>query len=173
MKEPAALKATPWHHDQSYFPIDGHQLCSFWIPVDPVSMETTLQFVAGSHQWGWFVPRMFSDAVGYDEARKVEMPEGSRPLSSYRPVPDIEAQRDRLQFLSWSLEPGDIIAFHGRVLHAASGNSSPIPRRVVSLRWVGDDARFAARPWLVSPPITGGLKLGDSMACEEFPEIKF
>ena len=36
VKEPGTAARTPWHHDQSYYPVDGDDLCSLWIPVDPV-----------------------------------------------------------------------------------------------------------------------------------------
>ena len=37
VKEPGTAASTPWHHDQSYYPVDGQDVCSLWIPVDPVS----------------------------------------------------------------------------------------------------------------------------------------
>ena len=49
-KEPATRQPTPWHQDQPYYNIDGTQNVSFWIPVDPVSRTSTLEFVAGSHR---------------------------------------------------------------------------------------------------------------------------
>ncbi|KAK3254617.1 hypothetical protein CYMTET_36173, partial [Cymbomonas tetramitiformis] len=52
------------------------------------------------------------------------------------------------------------IVFHGMALHSAGGNPSVKPRRVLSTRWVGDDARCAARPWETSPPVhTDGTRL--------------
>ena len=59
-------------------------------------------------------------------------------------------------------QPGDILAFHFRTVHDAAGNELPSRRRAVSLRWLGDDARFATRPWPVSPPYRpDGLSPGD------------
>ena len=49
-KEPGTRRRTPWHQDQPYYNISGQQNCSFWIPVDPVGRESTLEFVAGSHR---------------------------------------------------------------------------------------------------------------------------
>ena len=41
--------------------------------------------------------------------------------------------------LTWAVEPGDAIAFHGRTVHGAPGNhSTHRHRRVLSLRWVGE-----------------------------------
>ena len=50
-KEAGTSKATPWHHDQSYYPVDGNQIVSLWIPVDFVGMESAIRFVKGSHSW--------------------------------------------------------------------------------------------------------------------------
>ena len=44
---------------------------------------------------------------------------------------------------------------------ARPGNSLPTRRRAVSLRWLGDDARFGERPWTTSPPYEpNGLVVG-------------
>lgn len=163
IKEPGALKRTPWHHDQPYYPVDGFQNCSLWLPLDPVPRESSLRFVRGSHLWGkWFMPRRFKDAGNYPLTAP-----GAPPFAT---VPDVDARPDEYEVLSWKLEPGDCVAFHMLTLHGAAGNlSTATRRRAFATRWLGDDARFAARPWAISPPITGGLRPGDPMACEEFP----
>jgi ectoine hydroxylase-related dioxygenase (phytanoyl-CoA dioxygenase family) len=151
VKEPGAQERTPWHHDQPYYPIDGDQNVSMWIPLDPVPGESALRFVAGSHRWGrWFIPRKFIDHTPYG-------PEDGR----YEYMPDVDAltagdpQQHRV--ISFETEPGDVIAFHYRTLHDAPGNPSAARRRrAVSLRWLGADARWAHRPWPVSPPFEDG-----------------
>ncbi len=30
----------PWHHDLTFGPLEGSQLCSIWMPLDPVTTET-------------------------------------------------------------------------------------------------------------------------------------
>ena len=37
-KDAGTSKGTPWHHDQSYYPLDGDVNLSIWIPIDPVPM---------------------------------------------------------------------------------------------------------------------------------------
>ena len=82
----------------------------------------------------------------------------------YHEVPNWEIDNGRWELLSWPCEPGDVIAFHGQELHGAPGNlSSQNHRRVISLRFVGDDVTVAERPWKVSPPIIGGLKPGQRL----------
>ena len=36
VKEPGASEATPLHHDDPYYCVDGDRNVSFWIPLDPV-----------------------------------------------------------------------------------------------------------------------------------------
>lgn len=171
IKEPGTQRETPWHHDQPYYPVNGRHMCSLWLPLDPVPLETSLQFVKGSHAWDrWFVPRKFATSKDYaiEEATAGE----ERERIAFESVPDIEGHPEKYEILSWELNPGDCVVFHGLTLHGAAGNrSQTTARRALSTRWFGDDARFAERPWEISPPITGGLEPGDSMACETFPVI--
>jgi ectoine hydroxylase-related dioxygenase (phytanoyl-CoA dioxygenase family) len=52
VKEPKTSESTSWHHDQPYYCVDGEQVCSIWLPLDPVPKESGLEFVAGSHLLG-------------------------------------------------------------------------------------------------------------------------
>jgi ectoine hydroxylase-related dioxygenase (phytanoyl-CoA dioxygenase family) len=141
-KEAGTQAPTPWHQDQPYYNIEGRQTVSFWIPVDPVSRASTLNFVAGSHLGPWLMPRSFMDA----QARW--FPEGS-----LADLPDIEADRAAWPILGWALEPGDIVAFHMLTLHSSGGADRR--RRVFSVRFLGDDATHAPRAWTTSPEFPG------------------
>src|SRR5271170_25905 len=143
-KEPGTRQPTPWHQDQPYYNIDGRQNVSFWIPVDPVSRPSTLEFVAGSHRGPWLMPRSFM------EHQAKWFPEGS-----LADLPDIEAKRDDFPILGWALEPGDAACFHMLTLHAARGSEGAHRRRVFSVRFLGDDIRHAPRRWQTSPEFPG------------------
>ena len=144
-KEPGTRQRTPWHQDQPYYNISGWQNCSFWIPVDPVSRESTLEFVAGSHRGPWLMPRSFLDA----QARW--FPEGA-----LAELPDIDADRSRHRLLGWELRPGDAVCFHMLTLHASGGvGAGDSRRRVFSVRLLGDDIRHAPRSWKTSPDFPG------------------
>ena len=70
VKEPGTSKRTPWHHDQSYYPVDGEDIVSLWIPVDPVPIESAIKFVKGSHAWGkWFKPVKFASETNYPKSK--------------------------------------------------------------------------------------------------------
>ena len=143
-KEAGTQQRTPWHQDQPYYNIDGHQTCSFWIPVDPVSRPATLEFVAGSHLGPWLMPRTF-----------LSNEDKWFPAGSLAELPDIEAQRSAFPILGWALEPGDVVAFNMLTLHAAAGVEPGRRRRVFSLRVIGDDVRHAPRSWVTSPEFPG------------------
>jgi len=163
VKEPGTRDPTPWHHDQPYYPIDGAQVVSLWLTLDPVDRATSVEFVAGSHRWGrWFAPRFFKDGEQYyeDDGR------------AFEETPDIDAARGEHRILGWAMEPGDCIAFHWLTLHGAPGNATQNRRRGYATRWMGEDARYAARPGEISPNLTGhGLAPGDPAACEMFPVV--
>ena len=141
-KQARTAARTPWHQDQPYYNIDGVLNLSFWIPVDPVPREATLEFIAGTHRGPWLMPRTFMN----HEARW--FPEGT-----LEELPDIDADRSRFPILGWALEPGDLVAFHMLTLHGSAGSTGR--RRVFSLRYLGDDIRHAPRRWKTSPDFPG------------------
>ena len=164
VKEPGTEKITPWHHDQPYYCVDGRQVCSMWIPLDPVPIETCPDFIAGSHDWGqWFLPRKFS-GIDYDHSD-----------AALKTMPDIDAHRDDYDIRSWELQPGDAIAFHFLTVHGAPSNhSSTQRRRGFAARWLGDDTVYAQRSGEISPPFPGleqKLKPGDQLTTDEFPVV--
>jgi len=120
------------------------QNCSFWIPVDPVAREATLEFVAGSQRGPWLMPRSFMDA----QAKWF-------PPGTLADLPDIEARRADYRILGWELAPGDAVCFHMLTLHASGGVPSGQRRRVFSVRLLGDDVRHAPRRWQTSPDFPG------------------
>jgi ectoine hydroxylase-related dioxygenase (phytanoyl-CoA dioxygenase family) len=162
-KEPGTLQRTPWHQDQPYYNIDGQQNVSMWIAVDPVRRHSTLEFVAGSHQGPWLMPRSFMD----QQARW--FPEGS-----LADLPDVESQRDVLPIIGWPVEPGDVVCFHMLALHAAGPVDPDCRRRVFSVRFLGDDIRHAPRAWVTSPDfpgLTDTLPPGAPMNHRLFPPL--
>ncbi len=114
------------------------------MPVDPVAREESLEFIAGSHNGPWLMPRSFLDG----ESKWF-------PADSLEELPDIDGNRDDYRIVGWELEPGDAVFFHMLTLHAAAGVPLRRPRRVLSVRFLGDDMVHAPRPWRTSPPFPG------------------
>ncbi|WP_433704345.1 phytanoyl-CoA dioxygenase family protein [Paraburkholderia sacchari] len=164
VKEAGADKITPWHHDEPYYCVSAEQSVSMWVPLDPVPRETTLEFVAGSHRWGkLFRPRKFT-GVAYD-----------RNTDGLEEMPDIDAHRSDYEIVGWDLKPGDAVAFNYLTVHGAPGNrSGSVSRRVVSFRWLGDNAVYVDRGGETSPPyrhLADRLTPGDPLPEEEFPFV--
>jgi ectoine hydroxylase-related dioxygenase (phytanoyl-CoA dioxygenase family) len=160
VKEPGTQKPTPWHSDLPYYFVNGCQTISFWIPVDPVN-TATLRLIAGSHRWDRDVRPVrwldSSDFYGRDEGFIAP------------PDPDRDST---LRVLEWQMEPGDAVIFDFRTVHGARGNDAATRRRVLSLRWVGDDVRYVERPGRTSPPFTGhGMVAGQRLREDWFPVV--
>jgi ectoine hydroxylase-related dioxygenase (phytanoyl-CoA dioxygenase family) len=132
-----------------------------WIPVDSVPLESTLEFIAGSHRGPWLMPRTFMDK------QAKWFPEGS-----LADLPDIEGDREAFPIRRWELKPGDMVCFHMLTLHASAGTTTR--RRAFSLRFIGDDTRHAPRSWKTSPDFPGladELPSGTPMDHPLFPVV--
>ncbi|HUY84334.1 MAG TPA: phytanoyl-CoA dioxygenase family protein [Steroidobacteraceae bacterium] len=161
VKRPGTGSVTPWHQDAPYYCVRGTQTVSFWAPLDPVTRSISLECVAGSHRWSerGFRPKRFDGTPLYAEG-------------DFDEVPDIDAERERLSIRGWDMQPGDAIAFDFRTVHGAPANRTHTMRRVFSVRWVGEDARFARRAGPTSPPFPH-LRLadGDPLDVADFPLV--
>lgn len=161
VKEAKTRHRTPWHQDQPYYNVEGRQNVSMWMPLDPIPLESTLEFIAGSHRGPWLMPRTFRD----EQAKW--FPEGS-----LAELPRIDDDRDAYPILGWELQPGDAVWFHMLTLHGAGGSQGL--RRAFSLRFLGDDMTHAPRPWRTSPEFTGlvdDLPAGVAMDHPLFPQL--
>jgi ectoine hydroxylase-related dioxygenase (phytanoyl-CoA dioxygenase family) len=161
VKEPGAAESTRFHQDSAYFHVAGAQACTFWVPLDPVEPTTgSLQFVRGSHTWERsFRPNLF-------------VTDEPIPGTEGELVPDIAGHPDRYEILCWDLEPGDITVHHYDTLHGAAPNSSPDrPRRAISLRYLGDDIRFCAKPGAPMKPYQVTMGDGDRLDNRFCPQV--
>lgn len=161
VKEPGTSKPTPWHQDSPYYFVEGSQTVSFWIPVDPVK-DATLRFIAGSHKWEKMVrPVSWADDSDFYEGKQ-----------EWTPVPDPDANPEDTKTIEWQMEPGDCVIFDFRTAHGARGNPHGTRRRALSLRWVGDDARYVERPGRTSPPYPGHeMVAGQRLREDWFPVV--
>ena len=162
VKEPGNASATPWHQDMPYYCVDCPKTVSLWVPLDPVGQEESLNFLKGSHQHKTtYMPRRF---------KTLEPLEGD--TTEYEAFPPIDENSDDI--VSFAVNPGDVLAFDFHTLHDAPANPTNTRRRAVSFRFVGEDARYVARPHDVSPPFPDlGLKLNmnDPLPEDWFPTV--
>ena len=125
VKEPGNSIVTPWHQDQPYYLVEGQQSVSFWVPLDSVPRDRTIEYVAGSHHWNKdFKPTRFDGTALFENDVSEE-------------VPDVDAKRDELDILGWAVEPGDAVAFTFRHIARCAGQciADPPPCDLGSLGW--------------------------------------
>lgn len=184
-KEPGDVAPTLWHHDINYLPVEPpHHFASAWVALDDVeAKQGRLEFVRASHKWKnedgtsmRFQPMDFPTmkAVDDDEWPHPDDPTGKR--KGFTELPDVEASREKYEVCSADMKAGDVVVFQGLTLHYSAGNHDPVrPRRAVSLRYCGKDARYTPRnKEIVSgfpKPISSLLRPGDPLTCEIFPVV--
>ena len=101
-------------------------------------------------------------------------------------IPDIDAARDKYMILSWNMNIGDCIVFHGMTVHGAPPNHLQTQQRhAMVMRFLGDDIRYDTSRKQVYPWYNFGaiqrntytpkdLKHGDYICkqnCDEIPVI--
>ena len=132
-----------------------------WLPLDPVK-DATLRLLAGSHQWEKMVrPVSWSDDSDFYDSDE-----------DWSSVPDPDSDHTNSRILEWAMEPGDLVLFDYRTVHGARGNLNASRRRALSLRWLGDDARYVQRPGRTSPPFPGHeMVAGQRLREDWFPVV--
>lgn len=140
-KAPLSTGRTAWHNDAGGWPVDGVQLPSFWMPLGPVKKESGLEILAGSHHERRIWWNDTGNSIALERTRDY--------------CPDYERDRGKpgFRFLSWDMEPGDVLVIDPHAAHYNSGNHDPAHWRIaLSTRWYGDDIRWHFRPECVVPP---------------------
>lgn len=193
--KPAGLIApSAWHQDTSYYNVAGHDLVRAWVCVDPVPRDASLEVIRGSHLWNvTYRPPVGKDPESDPEGaaeteaahRRGEILIGRESFEQWTyfdsfsdaslPVlPDIEAARDSFDILGWDYEPGDIILFHGHILHSARGGVTlPHPRRSHASLWAGADVRYMRRrsQSIPDPIDLYDFEPEDGQPLSDFPQV--
>ena len=154
--------ATPWHQDHSYYPLTGTQVINCWTALDPIPVETALRFWKGSH-----APGVVYRAANFEDPTKAY----KHARASHPPLPDVDAD-PAAEVITTAMEPGDLLIFNSRTLHAAPGNRLSRRRAGFSINWVGDDTRYDDVPALETYR-DPGLKTGDPISkVAKFPQVR-
>jgi ectoine hydroxylase-related dioxygenase (phytanoyl-CoA dioxygenase family) len=146
LKEGGDSRRTPWHQDSSYLAVGGDHLAVAWITFEGVARKDSLEFVKGSHRGPLYNGSSF------------ELGDDTAPLyadAALARLPDIEAQRDAFEIVSFAVEPGDVVFFHPAMLHGGAPTRTGQRRRTLTLRYFGPDARYEARPGRAGPRVKG------------------
>lgn len=193
-KPPGRIFPSAWHQDTCYYNVDGHQLVRAWVCADPAPRDVSLEVIRGSHLWNI----TYRPPVGMNPASD---PEGAADLErdfadgkiligrdahekwtyfdsfmdpSLPALPDIEANRGSFDILGWDYEPGDVLLFHGHILHSARGNVElPHPRRAHASLWAGPDVHYLRRrsQAIPDPKPLYDHEVIDGQSLTDFPDV--
>jgi ectoine hydroxylase-related dioxygenase (phytanoyl-CoA dioxygenase family) len=159
VKEPGTPERTAFHQDLAYFHLDGTQLCTTWVPLDPVTPDTgAVEFVAGSHRRpNRYRPNFFVTTMAMPDTDGEDVPEDAGTLDGERIV-------------SFDTEPGDLTVHHARTIHGAHPNRSLERRRqAISVRYAGDDAVFRIKRGAPQKPHHADLLEGEPLTDSACP----
>lgn len=135
-KAPRSQDATIWHTDRMGWPVTGKMVPSLWIPLTAVSKADGLECIAGSHtrdvRYWLFSPN----------ARQMIKPPDR---ASHPNAAALRADPEN-RFVSFAMEPGDVLVVHPWTLHYSHGNLADDWRLALSVRVFGDDIRWEPRP---------------------------
>ena len=160
IKDPGTDKETPWHQDMPYYCVNGNDTGSFWIPLDPISKDNSLQILLGSQK----LPKLIRPTKWSNNQPWYKNDE------NFMNMPDINSMEKNIFKTKMNL--GDAILFNFKVLHSSPGNSENTPRRAFSIRFIGDDVKYIDRGGETSPPFKDiDLKTGDKMRKDWFPVV--
>lgn len=167
---------TNWHQDTPYLRIAGNDICRLWTTCDPSPRQATVKVIRGSHLWNVvYAPNPDTEALetietgdGFSYGSNADYD------SSLVPVPDIDAHPGAFDILEWDVQPGDVLAFNGNILHGAGGiEDHPHKRRALATVWVGDDVRYRVRPGISLPDLVElkGKEMRDGTLLSDRPDI--
>ncbi len=169
LRETGSSARPPWHHDISYFDFEG-SMCVLWLPLEATSKAEGISFVRGSHLWNRLFMRTF-----FADHRPAAAP-GMVNGKLYEAPPDIDANPQDYELLSFDCAAGDCIFFDMRCLHGAlSAHTPDQTRRRYTLRMAKEDARIRYRgDWAKQERAimeAAGHREGDALVSEFFPTL--
>ena len=193
-KPAGEISQSAWHQDTCYYNVEGHQLVRAWICADPAPREVSLEVVRGSHLWNiTYRPPVGMDPESDPEAAhqleedfasgKVLIGKEAHEQWTYfdsfmdpslPSLPEIDRYRDSFEILGWDYSPGDVILFHGNILHSARGGAMlPHPRRAHASLWAGPDVRYIRRrsQSIPDPIALYEEKPRDGQPLSDFPNV--
>jgi ectoine hydroxylase-related dioxygenase (phytanoyl-CoA dioxygenase family) len=116
---------TPWHQDQYYWPFDGAETITMWMPLIDIPPEIgSMTFASGSHRLGYLGEYAISD-------------ESERTFRAM-------IERERLPLDTHvGLRAGDATFHAGWTLHSAGPNPTETVRPVMTVIYFADGLRVA------------------------------
>ncbi len=171
LREAGSKSSTPFHHDISYFDIEG-TMCVLWLPLQSTGKDEGVAWVKGSHLWGKLFLRVL-----FKDGHNVEGKECIINGKKYELPPDILGNKEKYEFLKWDCEPGDCVIFDMRTLHGVLSPSIPkktlsrytlrVAKEDAKISYIGDWTSYNYRKAMQD----GGYKDGDKLGGKMFPTL--
>jgi ectoine hydroxylase-related dioxygenase (phytanoyl-CoA dioxygenase family) len=124
MKPAGVGSAKGMHQDSPYWPIEPMALASMWIALDPATLENgCMTALPGSHRGG--------------------------PLPHVHVTDDYiveESEYDASKVVAIPMPAGAGLLFHSLLLHGTAPNTSPNPRRAITLSYMSSQSRYTGKP---------------------------
>ncbi|MED5247567.1 MULTISPECIES: phytanoyl-CoA dioxygenase family protein [Priestia] len=112
---------TPWHQDQTYWPIDTDKTITMWMPLVDVSEEMgSMSFASGSHQQGYISKLAISN-------------------ESHQTLGDYINSKGFDTITYGAMDAGDATFHYGWTLHSAPGNPTKRTREVMTIIYIADE----------------------------------
>jgi ectoine hydroxylase-related dioxygenase (phytanoyl-CoA dioxygenase family) len=171
LREGGSKSSTPFHHDISYFDMDG-TMCVLWLPLQPTGKNEGVVWVKSSHLWNKLFLRVL-----FKDGHKIEGKECTVDGKKYELPPDILGNKDKYEFLQWDCELGDAVIFDMRTLHGTLSSSIPektlsrytlrVAKEDAKISYVGDWTSYNYRKAMQD----AGYKNGDNLGGSMFPQL--
>ena len=171
LRESGSKSKTPFHHDVSYFDMEG-TMCVLWLPLQPSKKDEGVAWVKGSHLWNKLFLRVL-----FKDGHKVEGKECIIDGKKYELPPDILGNKEKYEFLNWDCELGDCVIFDMRTLHGALSTNIPdktlsrytlrVAKEDAKISYIGDWTSYNYRKAMLD----AGYKNGDSLGGKMFPTL--
>ncbi len=171
LRQGGSKSSTPFHHDISYFDMDG-TMCVLWLPLQPTGKNEGVVWVKGSHLWNKLFLRVL-----FKDGHKVEGKECIINGKKYELPPDILGNKDKYEFLQWDCKLGDCVIFDMRTLHGTLSSSIPdktlsrytlrVAKEDAKISYIGDWTSYNYRKAMQE----AGYKNGDSLGGKMFPVL--
>ncbi len=171
LREGGSKSKTPFHHDVSYFDMEG-TMCVLWLPLQPSKKEEGVAWVKGSHLWNKLFLRVL-----FKDGHKIEGNECVINGKKYETPPDILGNKNKYEFLNWDCDLGDCVIFDMRTLHGTLSPSIPektlsrytlrVAKEDVKISYIGDWTSYNYRKSMQD----AGYKNGDPLGGKMFPTL--
>ena len=171
LREAGSKSSTPFHHDISYFDMEG-TMCVLWLPLEATRKDEGIAWVKSSHLWDKLFLRVL-----FKDGHKVEGNECTIDGKKYELPPDVLGNKDKYEFLQWDFELGDAVIFDMRSLHGTLSSSIPnktlsrytlrVAKEEAKISYVGDWTSYNYRKAMKD----AGYKDGDCLGGKMFPTL--